>query len=153
MLRATEGGPAAQNAAGEARPLPGCAVLRASADAKYELGRPIRLQLATSGSEKTTVQVIKLSAARVSVSMPEAKQPKTAVLIQAPRKVSAVAKGGESTLIVDAERITVAALRGEMLVALGKAIQATPTARRCRLRRATVRGPCASRSATTSATR
>ena len=95
--------------AGESRKLPGGALLTFSKDAKYELGRPIRLQLATTGTEKTTVQVIKLTAGRVSVTIPESKTPKTAVLIQAPRKVSAVAKGGQSLVITAPDRITVAA--------------------------------------------
>ena len=94
-------------------------MLTLSKDAKYELGRPIKLQLAPMGADKTTVQVIKLTAGRVSVTLPEAKNPKTAVLIQAPRKVSAVAKGGQSVVITGADRITVAAVRGEMLSALG----------------------------------
>lgn len=110
---------AAKATSGESRTLPGGAVLTFSKDAQYELGKPIRLQLNPSGSEKTTTQVIKLTAGRVSVSIPEAKTPKTAVLIQAPRKVSAVAKGGQSLVIAQADRITVAAVRGEMLAALG----------------------------------
>jgi len=116
---ASEAPPAAKSSAGESRTLPGGAVVSFSKDAKYELGRPIRLQLAPTGSEKTTVQVIKLTSGRVSVTIPEAKNPKTAVLIQAPRKVSAVAKGGQSLVITAADRITVAAARGEMLAALG----------------------------------
>ena len=116
---AAEAGPAAKTAAAETRTLPGGAVLRFSSDAKYELGRPIKLQLATTGSDKTTVQLIRLTAGRVSVSIPESKQPKTAVLIQAPRKVSAVAKGGESIVITAPDRVTVAAIKGEMLAALG----------------------------------
>jgi hypothetical protein len=106
-------------AAGESRTLPGGAVLTFSKDAKYELGRPIKLQLSPTGSDKTPVQVIKLTAGRVSVTIPEAKKPKTAVLIQAPRKVSAVAKGGQSVVITAPDRVTVAAVRGEMLAALG----------------------------------
>jgi hypothetical protein len=101
------------------RTLPGGAVLELSSDAKYELGRPIKLQLNPTGSEKTAVQVVKLSAGRVRVRIPEAKSPKTAVLIQAPRKVSAVAKGGESWVITTSDRVTVAAVQGEMLAALG----------------------------------
>src|SRR4051794_24907232 len=111
--------PTNAKAPADSRTLPGGAVLTFSKDAKYELGRPIRLQLAPTGSEKTTVQVIKLTSGRVSVTIPEAKNPKTAVLIQAPRKVSAVAKGGQSLVITAADRITVAAARGEMLAALG----------------------------------
>ena len=106
-------------AAGESRTLPGGAVLTFSKDAKYELGRPIKLQLAPTGSEKTPVQVIKLTAGRVTVTIPESKKPKTAVLVQAPRKVSAVAKGGQSVVIASANRVSVAAVRGEMLAALG----------------------------------
>jgi hypothetical protein len=105
--------------AGESRTLPGGAVVTFSKDAKYELGRPIKLQLNPTGSEKTPVQVIKLTSGRVSVTLPESKKPKTAVLIQAPRKVSAVAKGGQSLVITAADRVTVAAVKGEMLAALG----------------------------------
>ncbi len=94
-------------------------MLTFSKDAKYELGRAIRLQLAPTGSDKTPVQVIKLTSGRVSVTIPEAKNLKTAVLIQGPRKVSAVAKGGQSLVIAAADRITVAAVQGEMLAALG----------------------------------
>jgi hypothetical protein len=124
---AAEAGPAAKAAATGTKTLPGGAVLTFSADAKYDLGKPIRLQLAPSGSDKTTVQVIKLSAGRVSISIPETKHPKTAVLIQAPRKVSAVAKGGQSSVIIGAERVTVAALKGEMLAALGNDWKALPS--------------------------
>lgn len=104
---------------GESRTLPGGALITFSKDAKYELGKPIKLQLSTSGSEKTPVQVVRLQAGRMRVSLPELKNPKTAVLIQAPGKVSAVAKGGESAVIVAPERVNVAALKGEMLAALG----------------------------------
>jgi hypothetical protein len=124
---AAEAGPSAKTAAAETRTLPGGAVLRLSSDAKYDLGKPIKLQLAPTGSDKTTVQVIKLTAGRVSISIPESKHPKTAVLIQAPRKVSAVAKGGESLVITGQERVTVAAVKGEMLAALGNDWKALPS--------------------------
>jgi hypothetical protein len=116
---AGEAAPSTKAAAGESRTLPGGAVLTFSKDAKYELAKPIRLQLNPTGSDKTTVQVIKLTSGRVSISIPEAKNPKTAVLIQAPRKVSAVAKGGQSLVITAHDRVTVAAVKGEMLAALG----------------------------------
>jgi hypothetical protein len=111
----------AKAAAGETRTLPGGAVVTFSKDAKYELARPLKLQLSPTGSEKTPVQVVKLTAGRVTVTLPESnsKKPKTAVLIQAPRKVGAIAKGGQSLVIAAADRITVAAVRGEMLAALG----------------------------------
>jgi hypothetical protein len=116
---AVEAAPSTKAPTGEVRTLPGGAVLTFSKDAKYELGRPIKLQLNPTGSEKTGVQVIKLTAGRVSVTLPEVKKPKTAVLIQGPRKVSAVAKGGQSVVITTADRVTIAAVRGEMLAALG----------------------------------
>jgi hypothetical protein len=111
--------PTAKTASSDTRTLPGGALLTFSKDAKYELGRPIKLELSATGHEKTPVQVLRLSAGRVSVALPETKSPKTAVLIQGPRKVSAVAKGGQSLVIVASDRITVAAVRGEMLAALG----------------------------------
>jgi hypothetical protein len=115
----SEAATAPKASAGETRTLPGGAIVTFSKDAKYELGRPIKLQLSATGNEKTAVQVVKLSAGRASVSIPESKKPKTAVLIQAPRKVSAVAKGGQSLVIVAPDRVTVAAVKGEMLAALG----------------------------------
>ena len=124
---AGEAPPTAKVASGDSRTLPGGAVVTFSKDAKYELGKPIRLQLATTGTDKTTVQVIKLTSGRVSITIPESKKPKTAVLIQAPRKVSAVAKGGQSLIITAADRITVAAQRGEMLAALGNDWKALPS--------------------------
>jgi hypothetical protein len=103
------------------RTLPGGAVVKFSSDAKFELTKPLQLALAPSGPEKTPVQVIKLTAGRVSITIPESKSkvPKTAVLVQAPRKVSAIAKGGESLVITGSDRVTVAAVKGEMLAALG----------------------------------
>lgn len=118
---------ASKASAGETRTLPGGAVVTFSKDAKFELGRPIKLQLSPTGNEKTPVQVLKLSAGRVSVSIPESKKPKTAVLIQAPRKVSAVAKGGQSLVIVSRDRVTVAAVKGEMLAALGNDWKTLPS--------------------------
>jgi hypothetical protein len=101
------------------RTLPGGAVVTFSKDAKYELGRPLKLQLGATASEKSPVQVIRLTSGRVSVTLPESKNPKTAVLIEGPRKVSAIAKGGQSMVIAAADRVTVAAVRGEMLAAVG----------------------------------
>ncbi len=118
---------AASVAQEETKTLPGGAVLVASADAKYELGKPIRLQLNPTGSEKTTTQVVRLSSGRVRVQIPEGKSLKTAVLIQAPRKVSAVAKSGQSLVITTADRVTVAAVKGEMLAALGNDWKALPS--------------------------
>jgi hypothetical protein len=111
-----------------ARTLPGGAMLEVSSDAKYELGKAIKLQLAPTGTEKTVVQVLRLTAGRVSITVPESKGkvPRTAVLVQAPRKVSAVAKGGRSLVLTSKERVTVAAVQGEMLAALGNDWKAVP---------------------------
>lgn len=117
-----KGADSAGSAAAESsRTLPGGAVLKFSSDAKYEIGKPLMLALATTGSEKTPVQMVKLSAGRVSIAIPESKSrvPRTAVLVQAQRKVSAIAKGGESLVITASDRVTVAAVKGEMLAALG----------------------------------
>jgi hypothetical protein len=116
---AGEGTKVASAAQDETKTLPGGAVLTFSKDAKYELGKPIRLQLSTTSSEKTATQVVRLSAGRMRVQIANAKHPPTAVLIQGPRKVSAVAKGGQSLFITTPERVTVAAVKGEMLAALG----------------------------------
>ena len=103
------------------RTLPGGAVVKFSSDAVYELSKPLQLALAKSGSEKTAVQVIKLKSGRISITIPESKArvPHTAVLVQTPRKVGAIAKGGESVVIATNERVTVAAIKGEMLAAVG----------------------------------
>ncbi|RYZ08553.1 MAG: hypothetical protein EOO73_06765 [Myxococcales bacterium] len=123
---ATEGS-SPKASTGETRTLPGGAVLTFSKGAKYELGKPIKLQLSPTGSDKTPVQVIKLSAGRVSIVIPDSKKPKTAVLVQAPRKVSAVAKGGQSIVIAAPDRVTVAAVKGEMLAALGNDWKTLPS--------------------------
>src|SRR6478735_2654805 len=81
---------------GETRTLPGGAVLTFSKDAKYSLGRPIKLELSTTGNEKTPVQLIRFGGGPVSVSFRNTKRPKGPVLTQAPRKVRAVARGGQS---------------------------------------------------------
>ena len=99
--------------------LPGGAVAHFSKDAVWELGRAIKLQLSGTGQSQTPVQVVKLSKGRVSIELPELKVPKSAVLVQGPRKVGAIAKGGESLVIAEPDRVTIAAIRGEMVAALG----------------------------------
>lgn len=116
---AAERSPTQKPSRSDTRTLPGGAVLTLSKDAKLEMGRPIKLQLSPTGSDKTVTQVVRLTAGSVTVSLPDVKNPKTAVLIQGPRKVSAVAKGGQSLVICGTDRVTVAAVRGEMLAALG----------------------------------
>lgn len=99
--------------------LPGGAVLHLAPGTRIELGRSIKLQLAPTGSPETLTQVVKLISGRLDVDIPFSKTPKTAVLVQGPRKVSGVAKGGHSIAIADATRVTFAAVEGDMLAASG----------------------------------
>lgn len=99
--------------------LPGGALLRLAPGTQIEIVRTMKLQLAPPGQPLTVTQVVKLISGRVDIEIPLAKVPKTAVLLQAPRKVSAVAKGGHSIAIADANRITLAAVDGDMLAASG----------------------------------
>src|SRR5437588_11905525 len=72
--------------------LPGGAVLHLAPGTRFELARPLKLPLGSPGSEDTPTQVVKLISGRVEVDLPLAnvKQLKTAVLIEGPRKFSAV---------------------------------------------------------------
>jgi hypothetical protein len=101
--------------------LPGGAVLHLAPGTRFELARPLKLPLGSPGSEDTPTQVVKLMSGRIEVDLPLAnvKQLKTAVLIEGPRKFSAVAKGGHSVAIADADRVTFAAVDGDMLSASG----------------------------------
>lgn len=98
------------------RKLPNGAILRTGRGTHLKVGRPIKVQLNSHG---TPAQSINLSSGRVEIELPEAKSPTTAVLVQAPSKVSAVAKGGRSVVIASGKTVAVGAIGGEMLVALG----------------------------------
>jgi hypothetical protein len=104
---------------GTTKQLAGGATLHLAPGTQIEVGRSIKLQLAPPGSPQTVTQVVKLISGRVDIDIPQSKVPKTAVLLQAPRKVSAVAKGGHSIAIADANRVTLAAVDGDMLAASG----------------------------------
>jgi len=104
---------------GTTKQLAGGALLHLAPGTRFELGRTLKLQLGPPGSAQTVTQVIKLISGRIEVDIPLSKVPKTAVLLQAPRKVSAVAKGGHSIAIADANRVTLAAVEGDMLAASG----------------------------------
>jgi hypothetical protein len=112
--------PATRSSAGEVetRKLPGGAILRLAPGTRISLGRPIKVQLG-SRPESTLAQSVQLLSGRVEIDLPPSKTPTTAVLIQAPQRVSAVAKGGHSVVIATPNHATVAALSGEMLVAAG----------------------------------
>jgi len=116
----TSAGNSPSNAAeGTVKQLPGGAVLHIAPGARVELGRSMKLQLAPAGAPQTVTQIVKLISGRVEIDIPASKAPKTAVLVQGPHKVSAVAKGGHSIAIADANRVTVAAVDGDMLAASG----------------------------------
>ncbi|HEY3257091.1 MAG TPA: hypothetical protein VGJ91_24205, partial [Polyangiaceae bacterium] len=109
----------ARAAEGTTKQLAGGALLHLAPGTRIEVGRSMKLQLAPTGSPQTVTQVVKLISGRVDVELPLSKAPKTAVLLQGPRKVSAVAKGGHSIAIADANRVTIAAVDGDMLAASG----------------------------------
>ncbi|HEY0463604.1 MAG TPA: hypothetical protein VGC79_05320 [Polyangiaceae bacterium] len=123
-LQASEGKSASSadssnTAGGTTKQLAGGALLHLAPGTRIEVGRTMKLQLAPQGSPQTVTQVVKLISGRVDVDIPVSKVPKTAVLLQAPHKVSAVAKGGHSIAIADANRVTIAAVDGDMLAASG----------------------------------
>jgi hypothetical protein len=104
---------------GSTKQLPGGAVLRLAPGTKIEMGRTLKLQLGPPGSAQTVTQVVKLLSGRIDIEIPLSRVPKTAIMLQAPRKISAVAKGGHSIAIADADRVTLAAVDGDMLAAAG----------------------------------
>jgi hypothetical protein len=112
---------------GTTKQLSGGALLHLAPGTRIELGRSLKLQLGPPGSAQTMAQVVKLISGRVDVEIPLSKVPKTAVLLQAPHKVSAVAKGGHSIAIADTNRVTLAAVDGEMLSASGNDWKTLPT--------------------------
>lgn len=112
---------------GTTKQLPGGALLRLAPGTKIETLRSLKLQLAPPGQPQTITQVVKLISGRVDVDIPASKTPKTAVLVQAPHKVSAVAKGGHSIAIADANRVIIAAVDGEMLAASGNDWKTLPS--------------------------
>jgi hypothetical protein len=100
------------------RKLPGGGVLRTSRGIQMKTGHPVQVQL-DSRPDRTPAQSITLTSGRLEADLPSVKNPAMAVLVQAPRKVSAVAKGGRSVVIVEGNHVTVGAISGEMLVASG----------------------------------
>ncbi len=118
---------AASTPEGTVTTLPGGAILHLAPGTKIERLRTMKLQLAPPGQPQTVTQVVKLVSGRVDIEIPLSKAPKTAVLLQMPRKVSAVAKGGHSIAIVDANRVTLAAVDGDMLAASGNDWKPLPT--------------------------
>src|SRR5450432_1225623 len=104
---------------GTVKQLAGGAVLHLGPGTRIETGRTLKLLLGPPGSAQTLTQVVKLISGRLDIDIPLSKVPKTAVLLQAPHKVSAVAKGGHSIAIAAQDRVTVAVVDGDMLAASG----------------------------------
>ncbi|MFZ5892447.1 MAG: hypothetical protein ACOY0T_15415 [Myxococcota bacterium] len=100
------------------RKLPGGGVLRSARGTHMKLGKPIKVQLDSRG-DRTPAQVVGLTSGRVEMDLPQTKNPSSAVLVQAPFKVSAVAKAGRSVVITSGKQVSVGAISGEMLVATG----------------------------------
>lgn len=100
------------------RKLPGGAVLRTERGTHMSVGRPLKVQLDSRGG-RTPAQSVGLTSGRVEVELPLVKNPSSAVLVQAPFKVSAVAKGGRSIVIASGKHVSIGAISGEMLVATG----------------------------------
>jgi hypothetical protein len=117
----------ASPADGTVKQLLGGALLRLAPGTRIELGRTMKLQLGPPGTAQTVTQVVKLVSGRIDIEIPLSKVPKTAILLQAPRKVSAVAKGGHSIAIADANRVTLAAVDGDMLAASGNDWKTLPS--------------------------
>lgn len=112
-------GPARSTSSYEVLRLPGGTSLRLAPGTRLKVGKPIKLQLTQGGGPKTLTHTVDLLSGRVEVDLPVSKHPAQAVLVRAPQRVSAVAKGGHSVVIVNGPRVTVGAVTGEMLVALG----------------------------------
>jgi hypothetical protein len=112
---------------GTTKQLPGGAVLHLAPGTVIEIVRTLKLQLGPPGSAETVTQVVKLVSGRVDAEVPLSRVPKTAVLFQAAHKVSAVAKGGHSIAIADADRVTFAAVDGDMLAASGNDWKTLPS--------------------------
>jgi hypothetical protein len=124
---AAEAAPTPAGEAATTKQLPGGAVLHLAPGTQIEVVRMLKLQLGPPGSAETVTQVVKLTSGRVDVDIPLSRVPKTAVLFQAPHKVSAVAKGGHSIAIADADRVTFAAVDGDMLAASGNDWKTLPS--------------------------
>lgn len=93
--------------------------LHLAAGARVRFERGTRLELGRAGQPSTPALSLDLLAGRIEVDVPAARSPRLAVLVHAPRHVSAVIKGGRGIVMTARRGVTVAAARGEMLAAVG----------------------------------
>ncbi len=98
--------------------LRGGAKVELSEGAEFTFEPSLHLKLRKPGDPDTTTRVIHLIHGRAEVTVPTLRDP-TAVMVRGPGKLSAVAKEGHLSFVVDADRSTAAARDGEMLVGLG----------------------------------
>ncbi|HMJ15325.1 MAG TPA: fibronectin type III domain-containing protein [Polyangiaceae bacterium] len=103
----------------QVRSLPGGITLRIAAGSVVERQPSTHLPLGSGSAPKTRTHVVKLIAGRVTGSTPKTGGlPTVALLVYAPRKVSAVIAGGRGEVVVRPESVTFGALEGEMLTAV-----------------------------------
>lgn len=102
----------------QVRSLPGGITLRIAAGSVIERQRAIRLPLGSASAGKTPTHVVQLVSGRVTASAPKTRRPAIALLVQAPRKVSAVIASGRGEVVVTPQSVSVGALDGEMLTAV-----------------------------------
>jgi hypothetical protein len=99
--------------------LPNHAMLRLAPGTRVRFEHTLWLKLGAAGQPSTRTVAMKLVSGRVDVTMPERKLAETAVLVRASRDVSAVAMGGHSVILADANSVTTGAMDDKMLVAVG----------------------------------
>lgn len=107
-----------QPAREEVRTLPGGVTLRIAAGSVIERERSTRLPLGRPGAPKTPTHVVRVVSGRLTVSTPKSAVPSVALLVHAPRKMSAVISSGRGEVVVTRDSVTVGALEGEMLTAI-----------------------------------
>jgi hypothetical protein len=102
----------------QVRSLPGGITLRIAAGSIIERQRAIRLPLGSASAPKTPTHVVQLVSGRITATAPKTARPAVALLVNAPRKVSAVIASGRGEVVVRPESVSVGALDGEVLTAV-----------------------------------
>jgi hypothetical protein len=90
-----------------------------AAGSEFAFEPSLKLKLRKPGDPETLTRSLRLVHGRADVTIPAATREPTAVLFRGAGKLSAVAKEGTATFLAEADRTTVAARSGEMLVGLG----------------------------------
>lgn len=111
---------------GATQRLDGGVELDLAAGARVRFGRRTHLELGKAGQPSTPALSLDLLAGRIDVQVPRARPPRIAVLVRAPRKVSAVVEGGRGIIMSGRTGVTVAAVRGDMVAAVGNKWKVLP---------------------------